>query len=223
VDLLLRAYHVETEERFRGRAFVLRPGQLVTSVRMLMKDWGWSYGKTYRLLKRLQDEKMINHEANQIPNQEPNQCPSLITICNWGEYQHINEGDRITDRIANRISKRITIRGSKNDNKNDNKKYPPTPQAEIEFPPLWGERAQAAFAEWVEYRRQLKKPLLPKTLQSLVETYANNPRAFAAAVRYTINKGIQGLIEDPAFRQTAVHKTKAELNFERDMQIIEQS
>ena len=150
-------------------------------------------------------------------------APTVITVCNWSLYQGGGSDEPDTERDTKRDTKRDAIIGSKNANKNANKKYPPTPQAEIEFPPLWGERAQAAFAEWVEYRRQLKKPLLPKTLQSLVETYATNPRAFAAAVKYTINKGIQGLIEDPAFRQATVHKTKAELNFERDMQIIEQS
>ncbi len=204
----------------------LGPGQICTSIRCLARDWGWTDYKTFSYLKALEEDESVKRETEHEFKHEAKQAPTVLTICNWSYYQggEVDSSNAKPNTNSN-TERNAIIKGSKNANKNANKKNPPTPLLEdaVEFPPLWGERAQAAFADWVEYRRQLKKPLLPKTLRSLVATYANNPRAFAAAVTYTINKGIQGLIEDPAFKSASSHKTRAEMNFERDMQIIEQS
>ena len=50
-----------------------------------------------------------------------------------------------------------------------------------------------ALQEWVEYRKQIRKPLKPVTITKLKQQYDKDPAAFAKSVEYSILNGYQGL------------------------------
>ena len=66
----------------------------------------------------------------------------------------------------------------------DNTNTPLTPQ--------WGELTEP-MQRWLQFRKELKKPLTPSSIDQLVKTYRNKPDYFSAAVSFTIGKGWQGL------------------------------
>lgn len=53
---------------------------------------------------------------------------------------------------------------------------------------------QTSFLEFIEYRKQLKKPLTELSIKKLIQEYSSLPsRTFIEAVNFTISKGWQGL------------------------------
>lgn len=53
--------------------------------------------------------------------------------------------------------------------------------------------AEAAFDDWLAYRRELKKPLKPRSIAELARTWSGREPDFAASVRQSIRNGWQGL------------------------------
>ncbi len=64
----------------------LERGQLSHSVRFMADKWGWHRAKVERFLKRLKTETMIETDARH--------GVTIITICNYGEYQKVGLPDR---------------------------------------------------------------------------------------------------------------------------------
>jgi hypothetical protein len=80
-----------SRQRRVGEFFVqLQRGELVASIRFLMKEWSWSQGKVDRFFSRLKDEGMIaTHADTGI---------TVITICKYSEYQgEVIEADTDSD------------------------------------------------------------------------------------------------------------------------------
>lgn len=63
----------------------LKRGQLVFATRFLAAKWQWSHSKVVRFLNRLKIDTMLNTE--------PKRDATLITICNYNEYQFGRNAD----------------------------------------------------------------------------------------------------------------------------------
>ncbi len=72
IDLLLRAKFGE------------EGGHIITSIRVLSEDWGWSVKKTWKFLNHLENELMV---GKQFLPQKRKQKGTRLTILNWETYQ----------------------------------------------------------------------------------------------------------------------------------------
>lgn len=80
--------------------------------------------------------------------------------------------------------------------KETTKKSPPAP---VEVPKLLADSPafMEAWADWTEYRKQLKKPMTPLSQkQALADCLNWGPTRATAAIRYTIGKGWIGIYEE---------------------------
>ena len=113
VDMLLRANYKQRTIRVGRTRVTLEPGSFVTSTRNLADAWGWSVGKVRRFLHELVEDDRITWLTK--TDRRAKQGYSMITICNWREYQLTLEAlgspngsptDHQTDRqrIANGIA-----------------------------------------------------------------------------------------------------------------------
>jgi uncharacterized phage protein (TIGR02220 family) len=78
-DLLMLAKYEAGKSSFRGTLYKLQPGQLVTSDQALANRWGWSRKRARSFLQMLGKDEMLNYRRN---NRR-----TIVTICNWEDYQ----------------------------------------------------------------------------------------------------------------------------------------
>ena len=79
LHLLLRASHTGSLWRFKNRDYKIKTGQILCSFKGLAEQTGINYMKCYRIVKKLESQKMISKRTY-------NKC-SVITILNWRKYQ----------------------------------------------------------------------------------------------------------------------------------------
>lgn len=89
IDLLMLAEYKPSKGIFRGGFYDLQPGQLVTSDQTLANRWGWTRKKARFFLQRLEKDEMLNNKRD---NRK-----SIITICNWGDYQGSYANEETTE------------------------------------------------------------------------------------------------------------------------------
>jgi len=83
-DLLMRAAYQESGENvwFMGKIIHLERGELVSSLRILAKEWGWSKNKVNRFLDQLTELKMIEkRDTSEL----------RIFIVNYSKYQPLTD------------------------------------------------------------------------------------------------------------------------------------
>lgn len=129
IDLLIMARHADGTMRLKGRTVPIRRGQVGISQLSLQKKWGWSQNKVKRFLKLLENERMIVFEANDLT--------TMITICNFDNYQSEEAlSERPDERPDERPGGRPDERRYKNDKngKKDNTvgKKPTIPYEKIQ-------------------------------------------------------------------------------------------
>lgn len=93
VDLLLTANHSDTKLLFNGEIITITRGQILTSVRQLSAKWNWSVNRTYRFLKMLENENMVQKESNDNR--------TLLTIVNYSVFQFSENSNGNTNEHAN--------------------------------------------------------------------------------------------------------------------------
>lgn len=93
VDLLLTANHSDTKLLFNGEIITITRGQILTSVRQLSAKWNWSANRTYRFLKMLENENMVQKESNDNR--------TLLTIVNYSVFQFSENSNGNTNEHAN--------------------------------------------------------------------------------------------------------------------------
>lgn len=93
VDLNQRAAHSPHTVTFQGENYDLKPGELVTSLRILALRWGWNKNKVERFLERL--------AAGQLVGQEVGQRVRRLTIENLSqkELRRDSERDNLRDNL----------------------------------------------------------------------------------------------------------------------------
>lgn len=118
ITLLLMANHEPKEWEWKGRRFVCKPGQVITSLEAIAKEAGKgiSIKNVRTALVRFQNFGFLANESTKQSR--------LITICNWESYQKIEEqtGKQSGKQVANDWQtggKRLaTNKNDKNDKKN---------------------------------------------------------------------------------------------------------
>lgn len=98
--------------------FDLERGQLAAANRFLAAKWQWSESKVRRFLQRLETDAMIESK--------PTRDATLITICNYDEYQPDRSADRReTDaQPTHKRRKEEELNNSKNDDDEDDARAP---------------------------------------------------------------------------------------------------
>lgn len=79
IFLLLNAVYIETPSMFAGEKIALKPGQLITSRRVIAEKLSVSESKVLRILNALKSEHQIE--------QQTSNRNSLISIVRWDLYQ----------------------------------------------------------------------------------------------------------------------------------------
>lgn len=182
VDLLLFANHEDTKMLFNGEVITIKRGQYSTSIRKLSEKWKWSYDKTARYLKILENDGMIKRESDNfrtlltIENYEVYQnytCTNRAPISEQSEHEQVNSP--YTHNSTNRartVHEQVTNNNDNNDNNVNNDKndknvkskekgsYEPKKKNEPYFPD--DERLEFAFREFLSMRVKTKKPITSK-------------------------------------------------------------
>ncbi len=96
VDLVLNANHSPGSFMVKRQRVALERGQLGWSEITMTKRWQWSRGKVRRFLKRLESDAMIKQEAGHLT--------SVVTICNYDDYQSKHKEDGTSDSTADGTS-----------------------------------------------------------------------------------------------------------------------
>lgn len=127
ITILLLANHTEKEWEWRGKKFICKPGQFITSSTKLAVASGCTRQNVRTALKRFKNYGFITYESTK--------SGLLITVVNWEKYQGNN--DDLTNELTNRLTngqptpnQRLTTTKNDKNDKNDKKKkkeYPPDP------------------------------------------------------------------------------------------------
>lgn len=80
--------------RVDGKRIELQRGQLAHSIRFLAEQWGWPKSNVSRFLEVLKSETMIGTESGT--------GITIITVCNYDEYQRVSLPDRDTEQDTKR-------------------------------------------------------------------------------------------------------------------------
>lgn len=80
IDILLSASYAVSKVKIKSRLFTVQKGQWLVSQVTLQKRWKMSQNKVKRLLKLLENDGMITVLTNELT--------SIITICNYSDYQN---------------------------------------------------------------------------------------------------------------------------------------
>lgn len=114
-----------------GRIITLERGQICVSVRQLAERWGWSKSAVDRFLTRLETETMIERKAGQ--------GKMVITICNYGKYQDLEDDERDSSGTASGTAAGQQRDIKEQDNKGtiDSPPKPPRGQGKTAMPEDW--------------------------------------------------------------------------------------
>lgn len=89
IDLLLNACHKPNRLMIKGQVIELRRGQQARSEVTLSSEWKWSRGKVRRFLNQCLKDGMIEQETTHLT--------SIISICNYDDFQSCDTPDDAPD------------------------------------------------------------------------------------------------------------------------------
>ena len=90
LDLLLSVNHSDKDILFDGAKLTVKRGSMITSVRKLSLQWGWSRAKTLRFLRELEKDGMITRIADARK--------TTVTIVNYEKFQNPYDSKRTTKK-----------------------------------------------------------------------------------------------------------------------------
>lgn len=176
-------------------------GSFVTSIRQLSARWGWNEVGTHRYVKVLVRRNMVVAKAERRF--------TLITVVNYDKYQRVIDHREAGaadgwNEVGTRALSKWNESGTHRDPKVEtteqvtiNNKQKTTKRAgeNLVYPEaLSSPECRAAHADWMEFRRGIKKPLTLKSHQAELLHWAPLGAAvFIRAIRATIRLGYQGL------------------------------
>lgn len=134
----------------KGDVINVDRGQLHTAERTLADMWFWDRKRVRRFLNRLEKYQMIT--------QETGPSGSLITICNYGEYQSCG-----TDDGAIHGTNRGPIEDQSRTTQEEGKEFKEGKEGKEGKGWVLPEWVDAeAWADWEQHRKALKKPMTDK-------------------------------------------------------------
>lgn len=144
IDLILNANHSDNKTLIKGQLVEIKRGEQIRSQVTLSELWKWDRKTVRRFLKVLENDKMITQHSTHLT--------TVITICNYNEYQETTKDSPQPNPHAKgqaRPKCRDTNKNVKND-KNNNK------HRELVVPEWIN---QAIWQDFVSNRKTLKSPL----------------------------------------------------------------
>ena len=220
ITLLLMANHEAKDWEWKGRRFICKPGQMVTSLEAIAKEAGKgvSIRNVRTALERFQNFGFLTNESTKQSR--------LITICNWESYQKIEEqADKQTDkRLTNDRQtgdKRVTTnKNDKNDKKNIKEKEKSEVQTTKRFRPPTLQEVEA-------YIRERDYPI---DADRFVDYYTSNGwmvgknrmKDWQAAVRSWARKSQSTTIPVPYVASTTHRQPPADFHEQRRSEIARQ-
>lgn len=160
IDILLSASYADSKVKIKTTLFDVKKGQWLVSQVTLQTRWKMSQNKVKRLLNLLKNDGMIDVETNALT--------SIITICNYNNYQddertdeQPNEraGEREADDQSNDIKRSKQIKKVNNTNKLpylglDLSSWPALPDPEI-------------FAAWCQVKKKNKGSISQSAMNTI--------------------------------------------------------
>jgi len=123
IDMILKANHAEKKMNTKGGFVTIKRGQFVRTEQGLADDFGWSRGKVRLFISSLKKDQMLA--------QEKAQGITILSVCNYNEYQFCSEekSPKKSPKKAQEktlASPRKALNNNDNNDNNDNKKdiYP---------------------------------------------------------------------------------------------------
>lgn len=167
VDMLLIANHTDNFFFKRGIRVDIKMGQIGYDLDTLSKRWKWSRGKVERFLQMLEKDEQIVRQKTNVT--------TLISIVNYKEYQ--------TDDKANRKA-------------NDKPNSKPNEHKQECIRNIKNEK-ELILDRWIEYRKQIKKPIKEATQETILAKMQNfTEEQCKFVIDNSIENGWQGLFWD---------------------------
>lgn len=171
VDLLLHANHTDTKIIIKGTLVPLKRGQQARSQVTLAEQWKWSRDKVKRFLKMLEKDEMIIQQTSQLT--------SIITICNYKEFQDIKDwtSQQISQQTSQRadsrqVSGQVTVNNDNNEEPCKQKK----PISENKFSDDDLKLAEFIWQRILKLNPNAKKPDLNKWAETIRITREQDKR-----------------------------------------------
>lgn len=204
----------------------VKRGSFIASQESLAERWGWSKWAVKRYLNSLSKAQLIRYSTAT----RPQLGRTHIEILNYDKYQGVNEHEQRTPATKPQLTrngsapkplatKELIIRNKKEEEEYNKPPNPLTgdPVSSDELPidifPETKTVSSKPKAEpereldpdlqaWVDYRKIINKPLKNISIEAIEREYIGRPDELRAAVRNSIRKGYDGLVDPPVNRFT---------------------
>lgn len=188
VDMLLIANHTDNFFFKRGIRVDIKTGQIGYDLDTLSKRWKWSRGKVERFLQMLEKDEQIVRQKTNVT--------TLISIVNYKEYQ--------TDDKANRKA-------------NDKPNSKPNEHKQECIRNIKNEK-EVILDRWIEYRKQIKKPIKEATQETILAKMENfTEEQCKFVIDNSIENGWQGLFWDKLPKKEELSEEQLTYNYVQKM------
>ena len=188
VDMLLIANHTDNFFFKRGIRVDIKTGQIGYDLDTLAKRWKWSRGKVERFLQMLEKDEQIVRQKTNVT--------TLISIVNYKEYQIDDKPNRKANDKPNskpNEHKQECIRNIKNEK-------------------------ELILDRWIEYRKQIKKPIKEATQETILAKMENfTEEQCKFVVDNSIENGWQGLFWDKLPKKEELSEEQLTYNYVQKM------
>jgi hypothetical protein len=188
VDMLLIANHTDNFFFKRGIRVDIKTGQIGYDLDTLSKRWKWSRSKVERFLQMLEKDEQIVRQKTNVT--------TLISIVNYKEYQ--------TDDKANRKA-------------NDKPNSKPNEHKQECIRNIKNEK-ELILDRWIEYRKQIKKPIKEATQETILAKMENfTEEQCKFVIDNSIENGWQGLFWDKLPKKEELSEEQLTYNYVQKM------
>lgn len=183
IDILLRCNHVCNKVIGFGKCEWVLRGQFISSNYKLAESWGWSESAVRIFIKLLESENMLSKKSFSKY--------TLYEVTNYCVYQSIEQEALQNIPNAKKTHKKRTSHAQKTPNNNDNNDKN-NKKINIGFENLINgftnnEEVKQALNDFIEFRKQIKKPMSDK---SLTLSFKTLKELTDTEIIETINKSI---------------------------------
>ena len=189
IYLLISANNKEGE----WRGVNVKRGQLITGLNSLHKATGISFQTLRTCLKRLEKTKEINMQSTNKY--------SIITICNYDEYQMKQQS---TNKLPN---KQLTSNQQTTNNKQEYKEGKEVKKY------IDDSELNLLFIDFLNMRREIKKPATNKAIELLIaklKKLSSDKETQKAIIEQSIIKNYQGLFAVSEYKKSHNEFTEAD-------------
>jgi DNA replication protein DnaD len=186
VDLLLMANHADKKVFFSTEIVLCKRGEIITSLQKLSDRWSETRNTTRGFIETLKTDTMIHTKTTHRYTQ--------ITICNYDTYQVSGNTSKNTCSPDDSRMTRRTL--TTNNTLKELKEKSGDSPLKISLP-FTSTTFEKKWSDWVQFRKEKKKPVTTTQMQEVLKDLAKYPEDFAIDILSKgIKNGWQGLIFD---------------------------